>query len=135
MFLKNESFEHNGQAVTLYELSALQRIEHLEYLKQLEAVDESDIQKAMELTIRSGAMLVAMSLWHQHDLKGTKSDAKKEVSLITEEVLEAWPLEAIALAEFRVKKLSGMIMPEADQGSSAVETAEPVTAEKSGPAS
>ncbi|EOP3177642.1 phage minor tail protein G, partial [Escherichia coli] len=27
MFLKNESFEHNGVTVTLSELSALQRIE------------------------------------------------------------------------------------------------------------
>ena len=29
MFLKTESFEHNGVTVTLSELSALQRIEHL----------------------------------------------------------------------------------------------------------
>ncbi|EKB0760702.1 phage minor tail protein G, partial [Salmonella enterica] len=30
MFLKSEPFERNGKTVTLYELSALQRIEHLE---------------------------------------------------------------------------------------------------------
>ena len=34
MFLKTESFEHNGVTVTLSELSALQRIEHLALMKQ-----------------------------------------------------------------------------------------------------
>ncbi|EMZ89057.1 bacteriophage lambda minor tail family protein [Escherichia coli p0305293.1] len=34
MFLKTESFEHNGVTVTLSELSALQRIEHLALLKR-----------------------------------------------------------------------------------------------------
>ena len=32
---KSEPFERNGKTVTLYELSALQRIEHLEHLKTL----------------------------------------------------------------------------------------------------
>lgn len=36
MFLKTESFEHNGVTVTLSELSALQRIEHLAWLKEQE---------------------------------------------------------------------------------------------------
>ncbi len=36
MFLKTESFEHNGVTVTLSELSALQRIEHLTLLKEQE---------------------------------------------------------------------------------------------------
>lgn len=34
MFLKTESFEYNGVSVTLSELSALQRIEHLALLKR-----------------------------------------------------------------------------------------------------
>ncbi len=34
MFLKTESFEHNGVTVTLSELLALQRIEHLAWLKR-----------------------------------------------------------------------------------------------------
>ncbi len=34
MFLKTESFEYNGVTVTLSELSALQRIEHLALMKQ-----------------------------------------------------------------------------------------------------
>lgn len=36
MFLKTESFEYNGVTVTLSELSALQRIEHLARLKEQE---------------------------------------------------------------------------------------------------
>lgn len=32
MFLKKEPFEFNGQTITLYELSALQRINYLQYL-------------------------------------------------------------------------------------------------------
>jgi hypothetical protein len=38
MFLKSELLESNGSSVTLFQLSALQRIEHLEYLKQMEAL-------------------------------------------------------------------------------------------------
>ncbi len=34
MFLKTEQFEHNGVTVTLSELSALQRIEHLALMKR-----------------------------------------------------------------------------------------------------
>ncbi len=34
MFLKTESFEHNGVTVTLSELSALQRIEHLDLVER-----------------------------------------------------------------------------------------------------
>ncbi len=41
MFLKTESFEHNGVTVTLSELSALQRIEHLTLLKEQEKRAES----------------------------------------------------------------------------------------------
>ncbi|MCN2629326.1 phage minor tail protein G, partial [Escherichia coli] len=42
MFLKTESFEHNGVTVTLSELSALQRIEHLALMKQQAEQAESD---------------------------------------------------------------------------------------------
>lgn len=34
MFLKSDLYERNGKSVTLFELSALQRIEHLEHLKK-----------------------------------------------------------------------------------------------------
>lgn len=71
MFLKTESFEHNGVTVTLSELSALQRIEHLAWLKEQEKKAESsgNLQVSVEDLIRGGAFLVAMSLWHNHPQK------------------------------------------------------------------
>lgn len=80
MFLKSEPFERNGKTVTLYELSALQRIEHLEHLKTLESITDADMQAAMDMTIKSGALLVAMSLWHGHPLKGRTKRRKKTLS-------------------------------------------------------
>lgn len=66
MFLKTESFEHNGVTVTLSELSALQRIEHLALMKRQAEQAESDSNRkfTVEDAIRTGAFLVAMSLWH-----------------------------------------------------------------------
>ncbi|MBW7624514.1 phage minor tail protein G [Enterobacter kobei] len=140
MFLKSELLESNGSSVTLFQLSALQRIEHLEYLKQMEAVEGGDIQAAVTLTVKSGAYLVAMSLWHGHSLKGSQGDnAAAEVAKIQDEVMQTWPAELIAEAEYKVKLLSGMIAPVTDDpeepGEEQNESAEPVTAEKPSPAS
>ena len=140
MFLKSELLESNGSSVTLFQLSALQRIEHLEYLKQMEAVEGGDIQAAVTLTVKSGAYLVAMSLWHGHSLKGSQGDnAAAEVAKIQDEVMQTWPAELIAEAEFKVKLLSGMIAPVTDDpeepGEEQNEQAEPVTAEKPSPVS
>ncbi|HED1578548.1 phage minor tail protein G [Enterobacter hormaechei] len=140
MFLKSELLESNGSSVTLFQLSALQRIEHLEYLKQMEAVEGGDIQAAVTLTVKSGAYLVAMSLWHGHSLKGSQGDnAAAEVAKIQDEVMQSWPAELIAEAEYKVKLLSGMIAPVTDDpeepGEEQNEPAEPVTAEKPSPAS
>ncbi|MCG1031770.1 phage minor tail protein G [Bacillus amyloliquefaciens] len=137
MFLKTEQLEHNGSSVTLYQLSALQRIEHLEYLKKLEAVEEGDFQTAITLTVKNGAYLVALSLWHGHALKGTLPEgAPAEVSKIQDEVLQTWPTELIAEADFKVKLLSGMIEPQSEDPEGEIsEPAEPVTAEKPSPVS
>ncbi|WP_159187114.1 phage tail assembly chaperone G, partial [Escherichia coli] len=66
MFLKTESFEHNGVTVTLSELSALQRIEHLALMKRQAEQAESDRNRkfAVEDDIRTGAYLPEMYLWH-----------------------------------------------------------------------
>ncbi len=68
MFLKTESFEHNGVTVTLSELSALQRIEHLALMKRQAEQAESDSNRKFT---RQFLMLktwctgcpVCMSLW------------------------------------------------------------------------
>jgi len=137
MFLKTELLEHNGSSVTLYQLSALQRIEHLEYLKELEAVEEGDFQTAITLTVKNGAYLVALSLWHGHMLKGTLPEgASAEVTKIQDEVLQTWPTELIAEADFKVKLLSGMIEPQLEDPQVGIsESAEHVTAEKLSPVS
>ncbi|MDF3830234.1 phage minor tail protein G [Pseudocitrobacter sp. 2023EL-00150] len=137
MFLKTEQFEWNGTSITLHELSALQRIEYLEYLKKIEAIEDGDIQTAMGVTIQTAAFVVAMSVWHEHKLKGTMpGNVSGEVAAIQEEVVASWPLDAISTADYKVKLLSGMITPLASPSDeSRAEDREPVTAEKSSPVS
>lgn len=111
MFLKTESFEHNGVTVTLSELSALQRIEHLALMKRQAEQAESDSNRkfTVEDAIRTGAFLVAMSLWHNHPQKTESPSMNEAVMQIEQEVLTTWPADAIARAEDVVLRLSGMI--------------------------
>lgn len=111
MFLKKEIFTYNGESVTVSELSALQRIEMLEYLAKEEKAQKDapenepeELQAAglVGMNIRAGARLVAMSLWH-----GT--DKTLSVDDLHQQVLETWPVEAIGKADTQVKLLSGMI--------------------------
>lgn len=113
MFLKTESFEYNGVTVTLSELSALQRIEHLAWLKEQEKKAESsgNLQVSVEDLIRGGAFLVAMSLWHNHPQKTGSPSMNEAVMQIEQEVLTTWPADAIARAEDVVLRLSGMSGP------------------------
>ncbi len=55
MFLKTEQFEYNGVSVTLSELSALQRIEHLALLKRRAEQAEScgNLQVSVEDLVRT----------------------------------------------------------------------------------
>lgn len=143
MFLKKENFSYNGESATLFELSALQRIEFLTFMAQEEktvSVDSEGISD-QEMTarligsnIRCGARLIAMSLWH-NDPTGT------DVDTLYQQVLNSWPPEAIGKAEMQIKLLSGMLVPiegsdgEDSEDADGAEKAEPVTAEKPLPAS
>lgn len=133
MFLKNEPFEYNGQTVTLSELSALQRLEYLAWVKEkeeqrVEAVSE---QQALDDLIREGALLVAMSLWHNHELKGTLPSLRQETDRIIQDVLTTWPVEAIAAGRNVVARLSGMSAPvDEPPGKQEKNPAEPVTVKK-----
>lgn len=111
MFLKSESFTFNGETVTLFELSALHRIQYLQYLsedhqKQLKNDIDEEARNAMliEMNIRAGAIIVAMSLW-QGDRTGPS------VESLQQEIMATWPLKAIGDADNKVKTLSGMIPP------------------------
>ncbi|HHK9863381.1 TPA: phage minor tail protein G [Klebsiella pneumoniae] len=139
MFLKKEPFKFNCQSTTLTELSALQRINYLDYLageeKTLASAGEELSEQAMTtrligMSIRNGARLISYSLWH-NDPEGPSEDE------LFHQVLSTWPAEAIGKAEIAVKTLSGMLAPVAEEEQSTDEdidtTAlgdEPVTAEK-----
>ncbi len=109
MFLKTEQFEYNGVSVTLSELSALQRIEHLALLKRRRRTGCGNLQVSVEDLVRTGAFLVAMSLWHNHPQKTQSPSMNEAVMKIEQEVLTTWPADAIARAEDVVLCLSGMI--------------------------
>lgn len=135
MFLKTESFEHNGVTVTLSELSALQRIEHLFLMKrQAEQADsDSNQQVALADLIRTGAFVVAMSLWHNHPQKTKQPSMNEAVKQIEQEVLTTWPAEAISHAENVVYRLSGMyefVVNDAPDQAEDAGPAEPVSAGK-----
>nr|WP_252359808.1 phage minor tail protein G [Escherichia coli] len=100
MFLKTEPFEYNGQTVTLSELSALQRLEYLAWVKEKEEQRGEGVSEQQALTdiISEGALLVAMSLWHHHELNGASSSLREETDRLMQEVLASWPVEAIAAA-------------------------------------
>lgn len=116
MFLKQEEFTFNGQSLVIHELSALQRIELLEYLAREEKAqqplsddepEEMQSARLVSFSIRAGARVVAMSLWQGSD-KTTSVDQQQQ------QVLENWPVEAIGKADIRIKLLSGMIRPATD---------------------
>ncbi|EII95843.1 phage tail assembly chaperone G [Escherichia coli] len=135
MFLKTESFEHNGVTVTLSELSALQRIEHLAWLKEQaeQAESSGNLQVSVEELIRTGAFLVAMSLWHNHPQKTQLPSMNEAITQIEQEVLTTWPTEAIAQAENVVYRLSGMsefVVNDAPEQADDAGPAEPVSAGK-----
>ena len=135
MFLKTEQFEYNGVSVTLSELSALQRIEHLALLKRRAEQAEScgNLQVSVEDLVRTGAFLVAMSLWHNHPQKTKQPSMNEAVKQIEQEVLTTWPTEAISHAENVVYRLSGMyefVMNDAPEQAEDVGPAETVSAGK-----
>ncbi|EDQ9665838.1 phage minor tail protein G [Salmonella enterica subsp. enterica serovar Bredeney] len=109
MFLKNEPFEQNGQSITLYELSALQRIEYLEYLaaqtRQFQsAPDDADEMARLAFFSRRqadvNAWLISRSLWH--------ADTTRNVDEVQAEILRSWSLDALSGGAAKVTELSGM---------------------------
>lgn len=143
MFLKKDKFTWQTESLSIFELSALQRIEFLTFMAGEEksvSVDSEGISD-QEMTarligsnIRCGARLIAMSLWHN-------DPAGMDVETLYQQVLNGWPPPAIGKAEMQIKLLSGMLVPVEDDNAGdsghAVEseTADPITAEKPLPAS
>ncbi|MDZ5666807.1 phage minor tail protein G [Atlantibacter hermannii] len=132
-FLKSGQLEHGEQTITLYELSALQRIEHLQFIasaaKALPAdTDEETLYPLLvEQDIRQGARLVAMSLWHA-------DPANSDIEQLYQDVLSGWPITLIGAAVRIVKSLSDMLPEDEEQPDNPDETVA-LTPEKSLPAS
>ncbi|EEX1534864.1 phage minor tail protein G, partial [Escherichia coli] len=84
--------------------------EHLALLKRRaeQAESSGNLQVSVEDLVRTGAFLVAMSLWHNHPQKTQSPSMNEAVMKIEQEVLTTWPADAIARAEDVVLCLSGM---------------------------
>lgn len=136
MFLKSEPFEFNGHTVTLYELSALHRLQHLQHIadeenKIPEGSDGDELYRLLiARNIRLGGRVVAMSLW-QADTSGP------DVETLYQQVMSGWPVEMVGAADLKVKELSDMITPapEASTGDESQAEQEEITAEKLTPVS
>ncbi|MDN4305037.1 phage minor tail protein G [Citrobacter freundii] len=136
-FLKSEPFTYNGSTIQLFELSGLQRIEHLQYLakedKSLpkDECDEDYLTIRVSSNLRVGARLIAMSLW--------QGDTSKDIDSLHHEVLSGWPPGMIGAGELFVKTLSDMIPvlePENEvKNADTVAEEEPISAEKPLPVS
>ena len=71
-----------------------------------QAESDSNRKFTVEDAIRTGAFLVAMSLWN-HPQKTQMPSMNESVKQIEQEVLTTWPTEAISHAENVVYRLSG----------------------------
>ncbi|WP_250695026.1 phage tail assembly chaperone G, partial [Escherichia coli] len=110
-------------------------IEHLALLKRRaeEAEASGNLQVSVEDLVRTGAFLVAMSLWHNHPQKTQMPSMNEAVKQIEQEVLTTWPTEAISHAENVVYRLSGMyefVVNDAPEQTEDAGPAEPVSAGK-----
>ncbi|TMQ90313.1 phage minor tail protein G, partial [Escherichia coli] len=75
------------------ELDDMKRIAHLALMKRHAEQAESDSNRkfTVEDAIRTGAFLVAMSLWHNHPQKTKLPSMNESVKQIEQEVLPTWP--------------------------------------------
>lgn len=126
--LKKDFITIGEDRVTLYELSALNRIEYLEYVFSAknsipadEAQTDDKIKVASILTIKDFAMLVALSL-------SQAPSESREASELLNEVISDFGVDGLTLAAQMVRELSGMLT-RGDNTSE--EDAEPVSLEKS----
>ncbi|HGX4852181.1 TPA: phage minor tail protein G, partial [Escherichia coli] len=98
-----------------------------------QAESDSNRKFTVEDAIRTGAFVVAMSLWHNHPQKTKQPSMNEAVKQIEQEVLTTWPTQAIYHAENVVYRLSGMyefVVNNAPEQADDAGPAEPVSAGK-----
>lgn len=111
MFLKTAQFSQGDVPVVLYELSALQRMDYLEYLYEETAAAEAQTREAdddnrkqlvwLKLRLSLNIWLVAHSLWN--------GDTKQDITELIRSVHQGWGWEATDKAAEQVLRLSGML--------------------------
>lgn len=105
MQLKQEPYTGDA-GVILHELSALQRVEYLEFLAGLKPVPDgaSNLTVAVyqsRQAVTSNAWLVSRSLWH--------GDRDADENALMQTVLKSWPAEALSAAAAQVLAISGLL--------------------------
>ena len=107
--LRSEQIKAGDELITLFELSALSRIEYLEYVAaetmNLPDVDSTSIAYQTAVInngIRDCAMVVAFSL-SQNDYDN------RNVPAMAQQLLRDYPLNALSIAAYKVRELSGML--------------------------
>ncbi|HFY9976737.1 TPA: phage minor tail protein G [Serratia marcescens] len=124
--LKKDTFEYADQKIDISELSGLQRIDYLAFIKkevdQFDAMpdDTSDSDKNIAFTamrLRINAWLIARSMWNV--------DKKQDVENLHQNILVDWSGAAIAGCSHKILTLSDMIPTEIEPAADATVGDEP----------
>lgn len=123
MFLKTDTLAYFDMNVTLYELSALQRMEYIQYLYDETAAFEVQTQDAdedkknhawLKLRFSLNVWLVAHSLWN--------ADTTQDITLLIRDTSQGWGWEVLDKAAEKVLRLSGMLAEDDNAGDSKDDT-------------
>lgn len=124
--LKKDTFEYADQKIDISELSGLQRIDYLAFIKkeadQFDAMpdDTSDSDKNIAFTtmrLRINAWVIARSMWN--------IDKKQDVENLHQNILVDWSGAAIAGCSHKILTLSDMIPTENEPAADATVVDEP----------
>ncbi|EEI9430608.1 phage minor tail protein G [Salmonella enterica] len=132
MFLKKDTLNYGDGSVELYELSGLQRIEYLEFIRKRTAKYDTDMEGATEtdkrvayiqMTLEINAWLVSRALLN--------SDLAQDADALYQSVQAQWSYEALSAGAEMVLTLSGLVVNEKDKAGDSGEQQEDMTPEKS----
>ena len=110
MFLKQDTFNYGEQSVVLTELSGLQRVEYLAFVRERTAAfDEQVVDMAeperqiafLGMGMDLNAWLVSRSLWN--------ADQSQDTGALYSAVRITWSSDALGQAAERILSLSGMV--------------------------
>ncbi|HAF4825300.1 TPA: phage minor tail protein G [Salmonella enterica] len=123
MFLKSEEFSYGGESVMLYELSALQRVEYLEFIQkstaEYDALPEDATKEVrsvayLKMGVVINAWLVSRSIFNGENASTAvstgsgKDSGGQGVEELHKIMSEQWSYEALGKGADVVLALSGM---------------------------